>query len=179
MSWATALYREMETGAWAEIVPEDCPCHGSGWATSDLDTSHRCPIHGRGVPHPEDEEADFDYAAHRLHVHRVAWVRLRERAGMDPRTFRKAVEARIRATVRATTFVPTMYEWVRFASEVAEEAWHEAQDARARRMGYSCRLEAAWAAEAQVEAEARSIGMDPDDYAPRGSPERADADSWH
>ena len=50
-------FRAMESGHWAEADAADCPCRGRGWLLSDLDTWHRCPIHGKGKPHPEDERA--------------------------------------------------------------------------------------------------------------------------
>lgn len=175
------IMRELDSGMWAEHNPASCPCHGNGWLHSDWDTLHQCPIHGRGVPHPEDEEREeeFDFTAHRRQMYKEAWVYFRDRAKMTPWDFRSAVTAHVRSTVRAATFTPTMQEWVAFAEEVADAVVTEEQEKRARAMGFSCRLEAAWAAEAQVEAEARQLGMDPDVYAPCGSPERADADSWY
>lgn len=48
--------RYLESGIWAEIDPEQCPCHGSGWCLSDLDVHHKCPIHGfEGLAHPEND----------------------------------------------------------------------------------------------------------------------------
>ena len=90
---------------------------------------------------------------------------------MSKTAFRKAVEAK--------GHFESMVEWVDAAEEVSDEARSEALDARAVKMGYSCRREASLAAEGQLEAEARSLNMDPDIYAPSGSPERADADSWY
>jgi len=52
-------YRWMNTGAWAMPKPEDCPCHGSGWCLSDLDTWHRCPVHVGGL-HPDEWEVYMD-----------------------------------------------------------------------------------------------------------------------
>jgi len=46
-------YRRMNTGAWATEDKEHCPCRGAGWCLSDLDTWHRCPVHGRGKMHPK------------------------------------------------------------------------------------------------------------------------------
>lgn len=50
------------TGYWATIDRETCPCHGTGWALSQLDTWHRCPIHYVSQVHPEsfDEKTDIE-----------------------------------------------------------------------------------------------------------------------
>ena len=169
-------YRELQSGVWAHPNPCECPCRGRGWFNSDFDVAFECPIHG-GTPHPEDEDETFNWAAHDIRVCRKAWRDAQVRSGMERWAFRVAVEAHIRAS---TDFAaPTMREWVAFAFDVAEHEWTKAQEERAQRMGYSCRLEAAWDAEARVEAEARACGMDPDRYATRGSPERAEADSWY
>jgi len=52
-------YESMTYGYWAEEDPETCPCHGHGWALSEVDTWHKCPVHFAGQAHPEvldDEE---------------------------------------------------------------------------------------------------------------------------
>ena len=61
MSMLQAIYDTARSGQWADPNPADCPCR-NGWFLSDVDTWHRCPIHGHGVPHPEDDHAEFDYA---------------------------------------------------------------------------------------------------------------------
>lgn len=172
--------RDLESGVWADPNPSQCPCHGHGWFNSDFDVAFRCPIHGHGVPHPEDEEGciAFDWAAHDVRIHRQAWRDACSRSGMIPWSFRIAVEAHVRAC-NGFRSVLTMREWVDFAFDVAEHEWSEGQDERARRMGYSCRLEASWAAEGAFEAGCRRQNVNPDGDNMRGSPERADADSWH
>ncbi len=55
MSELQAYYDAFRTGYWADSDPERCRCHGSGWACSEVDTWHQCPIHYTGQPHPEDE----------------------------------------------------------------------------------------------------------------------------
>lgn len=173
-------FRELQSGCWADHNPSQCPCHGHGWFNSDFDVAFECPLHSHGAPHPEDEEGceSFDWAAHSLQVNRQAWRDAQNRSGMAPWPFRVAVEAHVRATVRARTFVPTVREWVDFAFDVAEHEWSQAQDMRAQSMGFSCRLEASWAAEAAFEGSCRQQNVDPDGDRWRGSPERADADSW-
>lgn len=47
-------YDDFNSGYWAEEDPEHCRCNGSGWALSDLDTWHMCPIHFKNQIHPEN-----------------------------------------------------------------------------------------------------------------------------
>lgn len=131
----TEEFAELEAGHWAVTNPGRCPCRGRGWIHSDLDTFHRCPIHGLGVPHPEAEDNGFDWAAHLLTVHRAAYATFRVRSG------RRAAEfaARCRAAMGAGT--PTPAAWVNAAEAVALEALEDRAHAR----GFSCRLEAALA----------------------------------
>jgi hypothetical protein len=55
MEYMHQVWYDLNNGQWAEINPASCPCRGRGWFLSDYDTYHRCPIHGNGVPHPQDE----------------------------------------------------------------------------------------------------------------------------
>lgn len=165
--------RELDSGVWAELNLQACPCRGRGWLHSDFDTYHRCPVHGAGVPHPEDEEAEFDWAAHYLRMQRASWRAAQRRSGLDRGAFRSRVEAAVAGPN------PTPTDWVETAWIIAEDLWREQADRDARRLGYSCRLEAAWASEADVERRARAAHLDPDEYAPRGSPLRCDADRWY
>ena len=48
--------------AWADEA-EHCPCHGSGWALSNVDTWHCCPIHHTNQIHPEEYNAYLDTLA--------------------------------------------------------------------------------------------------------------------
>jgi len=51
-----AHYDMMNTGCWAVRDAKECPCHGHGYALSEVDTWHKCPIHhAKGQHHPEDE----------------------------------------------------------------------------------------------------------------------------
>jgi len=58
MSLLEAEYREFDRGFWAEKRADRCPCRGHGWACSDLDTWHRCPVHYDGQRHPEDDRPE-------------------------------------------------------------------------------------------------------------------------
>ena len=48
-------YNFWETGMWQHPMEAECPCRGSGWALSDLDTVHRCRFHYEGQAHPKDK----------------------------------------------------------------------------------------------------------------------------
>jgi len=54
------LDTHLKSGAWAEEV--DCLCRGRGWLLSDYDAWYRCPLHGQGMPHPEEDYQDEDLA---------------------------------------------------------------------------------------------------------------------
>lgn len=41
---------------WAEEDAQNCPCHGCGWALSNLDVWHKCRVHFTGQLHPEEAE---------------------------------------------------------------------------------------------------------------------------
>jgi hypothetical protein len=150
--------QDLDSGMWAEIVPAHCPCRGFGWLTSDFDTEHRCPVHGQGVPHREDDErsAEFDWDMHSLRIHRAAWRALARRAEMDLKPFYKAVVAFLQKAQAPRPTTPK--DWVTVASEVAEGVWRENIETKARSMGYSCRLEASLAEAAREEASARREG---------------------
>ena len=53
-------YEAFCSGYWVEEDANYCPCKGSGWALSDVDTWHKCPAHYRGQRHPEDEAAYWE-----------------------------------------------------------------------------------------------------------------------
>lgn len=50
-----AEYNYMQSGAWSEPESNRCPCRGSGWLLSDLDTWHACPEHHTDQRHPEED----------------------------------------------------------------------------------------------------------------------------
>jgi hypothetical protein len=58
MSELQAYYDGFRQGWWADPDPDRCLCHGSGWALSDVDTWHQCPIHYKGQLDPEDYHED-------------------------------------------------------------------------------------------------------------------------
>lgn len=127
--------------------PSHCPCRGRGWMLSDFDTWHRCPIH-EGLPNPDPEyldEAETEAqavaeAAMRLRNYRKAYAWFRgQTLGLTREQFHQAVVAVLgdRAKSPAT--------WTDAAEEVYEASRSESLDARARALGYSCRLKAVWA----------------------------------
>jgi hypothetical protein len=59
-----AYYNAFKRGDWATQDPNACPCRGNGWALSDVDTWHECPIHYTGQRHPEDEMEEAADQAH-------------------------------------------------------------------------------------------------------------------
>jgi hypothetical protein len=54
MSEYQQYYEAFSVGYWSDPDPAHCGCRGGGWALSEVDTWHRCPQHGAGVPHPEE-----------------------------------------------------------------------------------------------------------------------------
>jgi hypothetical protein len=64
MSELQSYYDTFRQGYWATADADECPCHGRGWALSDVDTWHTCQIHFEGQLHPEacegfEDEEDF------------------------------------------------------------------------------------------------------------------------
>lgn len=153
--------QELDSGAWAEIVPAHCPCRGRGWLVSDYDTAHACPVHGgKHVPHPEDDRDDFDWSMHSLRIHRAAWRNLASQVGLNLTTFYKAVLAFLQSNQAHRPTTPQ--EWVEAAFEVSEDIRRAETEAKAVRKGYSCRLEAVWAIDGREEALARRENREPD-----------------
>jgi hypothetical protein len=58
MSELELYYRNFSMGQWAHSDASRCRCGGSGWALSEVDTWHTCPIHYTGQTHPECEEPE-------------------------------------------------------------------------------------------------------------------------
>lgn len=122
------MYRELESGVWACDNPALCLCNGQGWFLSDLDTYHRCPVHGVGVPHPESAMA-FDLTAHVKQMCANAYRSYRARAmKSNPRLTEKGFEAQCRKKLGDD---PQPRDWARVAQEVAtailteeEERWN-------------------------------------------------------
>jgi hypothetical protein len=64
MSELQAHYDMMRSGCWATSNADECPCHGRGFALSEVDTWHKCPVHFEGQLHPEacegfEDESDY------------------------------------------------------------------------------------------------------------------------
>lgn len=54
-----SYYDSVSTGQWAQRSARRCPCRGSGWMLSDLDTWHKCPAHYvQGQHDPRDYEGE-------------------------------------------------------------------------------------------------------------------------
>ena len=131
---------------WAETNPASCPCRGGGWLLSDFDTFHRCGLHGAGVPHPEDEWADFDHSAHYSGLLRKAIRTFHEASGLSHRAFFCACLEVLEAED------PSPQDWVNAAERVAEERCREVEEEAARAAGYSCVLERRLEDESRQEA---------------------------
>jgi len=54
MSELALYYENFCAGWWAQENEDECPCHGGGWALSEVDTWHKCPVHYRGQPDRDD-----------------------------------------------------------------------------------------------------------------------------
>jgi hypothetical protein len=118
-------YNFCQSGQWAELNPSKCPCR-SGWMLSDLDTWHRCPMHGAGVPHPEEfnrddstglhDPPDFDFAEHKLQNFRNALLGFQAMAsdfGLTPPVFKSKV-----MDLLVSFEQPTPAQWVDAAEAV-------------------------------------------------------------
>lgn len=138
-------YRDLQSGAWNEIDPRQCPCRGSGWILSDFDTYHRCQAHGHGVPHPEEEEPSFNWKAHKLTMYRKAYRAFQVRSGLT----REAFQAEVVDCVGSTE--PDMGDWLDAAEEVSYHAVNEAAYLRGTADGFSSTFEANMAYEAEME----------------------------
>jgi len=55
-----SYYDAFKSGYWARSDAEVCPCRGCGWALSEVDTWHKCPIHYAGQPDPEWADCGMD-----------------------------------------------------------------------------------------------------------------------
>jgi len=60
MSELQTYYDNFRTGYWAHPDADRCPCRGRGWALSEVDTWHTCPIHYNGQPGPDDDYPDVE-----------------------------------------------------------------------------------------------------------------------
>lgn len=91
MSELQAHYEMMNTGCWATSDAEDCPCHGNGWALSEVDTWHKCPVHFQGQLHPEAcesfEDEDEYTAAQEASMAAFAAFQVARKAGTFRGTF--------------------------------------------------------------------------------------------
>lgn len=81
-----SYYDSFRTGYWAEEDETACPCRGNGWALSDVDTWHECPIHFEGQLHPDAYESypveggGIEAAEAADYLSRVEWAVKRGRA---------------------------------------------------------------------------------------------------
>lgn len=120
------IYDSAKRGDYAEVNPKNCGCRG-GWFLSDVDTWHQCPLHGHGVPHPdeydcpEEFQPDFDFKAHKVQLLREALLTFQSMAAdrfqMAPCAFKAKVEGRL-----SKEEFPSPQDYVDAAEEVYIEA---------------------------------------------------------
>lgn len=146
-------FAQLESGLWAHINPDACPCKGHGWLLSALDTWHQCPLHGHNVPHPEDDRTSFDREGHLVKMQRQAFACHRDsarRAGFTGNFFGACIEA-----VRLCPRTPS--DWVEAANIVAARCLCDKKEQEAKGKGYSCAFEA----EMEKEHFRETLGWEP------------------
>lgn len=155
-------YRELCSGRWAETNPSKCPCRGRGFLLSDLDTTHRCPVHGHGAVSMDDLEGCTDEEmeaaskaedARRLTMMRDIFLGLANEA-----LALLGSKAAVMAAVKATRTGSTPQDFVDAVETVLLAAEYERDEASAKARGFSCGLEARWANEAMWER--KEAGLD-------------------
>ena len=156
-------YRELCSGRWAEMNPSKCPCRGRGFLISDLDTCHRCPIHGEGATHPEDERSYASVAEEEAESRAAEERYVNMMRGVFMHFANRALEvmgnkAAVMKAVKATRTGSTPQDFVDAVERVAMEAEYEAEERSAQARGFSCGLEARMENEAMWER--KEAGLD-------------------
>lgn len=167
------MIEELDYGKWASRNPSKCICSG-GWLLSDYDTYHRCPFHGQGVPHPEEDDAGFDYKQHSLTIYREAYRYFQEGAadlGVGKEAFSDFVKKFI--SMRE----PSKVQWVNAAEQVYADLHNTRLELRSKGMGFSCILKAAWEAEKEFQDTCERLHLNPEDEA--FGPLAVERDSWY
>lgn len=61
MSELEHYYNNFRAGSFERRDPDKCRCRGTGYALSEVDTWHKCPVHYTpGQRHPEDDHDEID-----------------------------------------------------------------------------------------------------------------------
>ena len=61
MSELEHYYNNFRAGSFERRDPDKCGCRGTGYALSQVDTWHKCPVHFTpGQRHPEDDHDECD-----------------------------------------------------------------------------------------------------------------------
>lgn len=160
-------YAQLQSGNWALMSPRLCPCRGGGWFLSDLDTYHRCPIHGLDAQDPdydEDGEAraedDGEPEAWALRRDKRVYLALAHQAyrlgfkGRPAQLNHAAFDA-ANAMGLLREDIDKRAALIEGIEAVVGELERTRQEAQARHGGYSCALEMRLAWEAQREASER------------------------
>ncbi len=107
MSESEDYFSMFNSGCWAVEEAGDCLCGGRGWALSEVDTWHKCPVHFCGQLDPQDYDSpmtdDEFEAAEKLS--RARWavkaaargVEYAERSVLTAKDNLKAAEAALAA----------------------------------------------------------------------------------
>jgi hypothetical protein len=132
------VFQELQSGKWAEVNPDRCPCRGGGWLCSDLDTWHKCPIHGADVPHPEDLEGALVFRAteHKIRMYRKAYALFRAEARALGLTgnFKALCAQQVGPN-------PAPSAWVAAAENIADAIVATTEERRAKVLGFDSALE--------------------------------------
>ena len=61
MSELQHYYNNFRAGSFERLDPARCGCRGTGYALSEVDTWHKCPVHYTpGQRHPEDDHDECE-----------------------------------------------------------------------------------------------------------------------
>ena len=155
----TDIYRQLESGAWADPDYFVCPCRG-GWLLSDFDSFHRCPFHAEGDRHPEDdseytEEEEKMNATYRVRMARQTFKHY-DRAARELGIEGFKVKV-IDAFFATDEGLSREERFCKAAAEVVAKAAYEAREVTARRKGYSCGFEMTMDDEAMWERKERHL----------------------
>ena len=141
MSSEYAAYgRQLASGAWAEINPTRCPCHGTGVMLSNLDSWHKCPIHRQD-----------DHLGNLRRAFATFGEMAMEIAGLSKSDFLYRVEEGAQRQIGYDGASMSMLRgalepevWVSIAEEVSNLAICAAEDAAAHKAGFMSAAEQRW-----------------------------------
>ncbi len=88
MSELQHYYENFCSGWWAMDKEDECPCRGSGWAVSEVDTVHQCPKHFKGQLHPDayDNDMSLEELQEAEKASQEEWASRRSKRPLSART---------------------------------------------------------------------------------------------